>query len=80
MIKCKGENGLPRWHSCKEPTYDTGDARDSGEIPGSARSRGEGNGNPHQYSCLENSMDRGPWQFSPWGHRVRHDWACRHAL
>ena len=30
-------------------------------IPGSGRSPGEGNGNPLQYSCLENSMDRGPW-------------------
>ena len=30
-------------------------------IPGSGRSPGEGNGNPLQYSCLENSMDRGAW-------------------
>ena len=34
-------------------------ARDPGSIPGSGRSPGEGNGNPLQYSCLENSMDRG---------------------
>ena len=33
-----------------------------GSIPGSGRSRGEGNGNPLQYSCLENPMDRGAWQ------------------
>ena len=33
-----------------------------GLIPGSVRSPGEGNGNPLQYSCLENSMDRGSWQ------------------
>ena len=32
-----------------------------GSIPGSGRSSGEGNGNPLQYSCLENSMDRGAW-------------------
>ena len=32
-----------------------------GLIPGSGRSPGEGNGNPLQYSCLENSMDRGTW-------------------
>ena len=32
---------------------------DTGSIPGSGRSPGEGNGNPLQYSCLENSMDRG---------------------
>ena len=38
------------------------DARDSGSVPGSVRSPGEGNGNPLQYSCLENSMDGGAWQ------------------
>ena len=37
-------------------------ARDMGLIPGLERSPGEGNGNPLQYSCLENSMDRGAWQ------------------
>ena len=36
-------------------------ARDEGLIPGSGRSPGEGNGNPLQYSCLENPMDRGTW-------------------
>ena len=36
-----------------------GDARDTGSIPGLGRSPGKGNGNPVQYSCLENSMDRG---------------------
>ena len=36
----------------------TGDARDTGLVPGSGRSPGEGNGNPLQYSCLENSMGR----------------------
>ena len=38
-----------------------GDAKDVGLIPGSGRSPGVGNGNPLQYSCLENSMDRGAW-------------------
>ena len=38
-----------------------GGTRDVGLIPGSGRSPGEGNGNPLQYSCLENSMDRGAW-------------------
>ena len=37
-----------------------GDIRD-GFIPGSGRSPGEGHGNPLQYSCLENPMDRGAW-------------------
>ena len=36
-------------------------ARDLGSIPGLGRSSGEGNGNPLQYSCLENSMDGGAW-------------------
>ena len=39
-----------------------GDERDVGLIPGSGRSPRVGNGNPLQYSCLENSMDRGAWQ------------------
>ena len=37
-------------------------ARAEGSIPGPERSPGDGNGNPLQYSCLENSMDRGAWQ------------------
>ena len=36
-------------------------ARDPGPIPGLERSRGEGNGSPLQYSCLENPMDSGTW-------------------
>ena len=36
-------------------------AGDAGSIPGSGRSPGKGNGNPLQYSCLENPMDRGAW-------------------
>ena len=43
----------------EEPTCKAGDA---GSIPGSGRSTGEGSGNPLQYSCLENSMDRGGWR------------------
>ena len=38
-----------------------GDTRNSGSIPGSGRPPGGGSGNPLQYSCLENSMDRGAW-------------------
>ena len=38
------------------------DTRDTSTIPGSGRSSGEGNDNPLQYSCLENSMDRGTWR------------------
>ena len=45
----------------KNPPANAGDTRDTGLIPGSKRSPGEGNGNPFQYSCLENFMDRGAW-------------------
>ena len=38
-----------------------GDIRDMGSIPGSGSSTGGGHGNPPQYSCLENPMDRGAW-------------------
>ena len=43
----------------KASAYNAGDL---GSIPGSGRSPGEGDGNPLQYSCLENSMDRGAWR------------------
>ena len=45
----------------KNPPANAGDARDMGSIPGLGRSPGVGNDNPLQYSCLENSMDRGAW-------------------
>ena len=51
-----------------------GHVRDTGSVPGSGRSPGEGNGNPSQYSCLENPMDRGVWRATV--HqitRVEHD-------
>ena len=46
----------------KNPPSSAADARDTGSIPGSGRYPGPGNGNPLQYSCLENSMDRGAWR------------------
>ena len=44
-----------------------GDMRDVGMIPGSRRSPGGGNGNPPQYSCLGNFMDRAAWQATAHG-------------
>ena len=44
-------------------------AGDPGLIPGLGISPGEGNRNPLRYSFLENPIDRGPWQASPWGHK-----------
>ena len=49
--------GLPWWLNGKESTCNAGDV---GLSPGLERASGEGNGNPLQYSCLENPMDRGP--------------------
>ena len=51
----------------KNPPAKAGDVRDSGSIPGQEDPRG-GSGNPLQYSCLENPMDRGTWQATV--HRV----------
>ena len=45
----------------KNKPTDAGDERDAGSIPGSGRSPGGGHGNPPQYSCLENPLDRGAW-------------------
>ena len=45
-----------------------GDSRDKGSIPGSGRSPGGGHGNPLQYSCLENPMDRSLMGYGPQGH------------
>ena len=50
--------GFPGGSAVKNPPASAGDI---GVIPGLGRSPGEGNGTPLQYSCLENSMDRGAW-------------------
>jgi len=52
-----------------ESAYDTGEL---GSTPGSGRSSGEGNGNPFQHSCLENSMDRGAWWATV--HGITKEW------
>ena len=54
--------GFPGGAGGKEPFASAGDIRDTGSIPGSGRSSGGGHGNPLQYSCLENPVDRGAWQ------------------
>ena len=45
----------------KNPPENAGDTRDAGSVPGSGISPGEGHGNPLQYSCLENLVERGAW-------------------
>ena len=54
-------NVFPGGAVVKNPPGNAGDARDVGSISRSGRSPGEGNGNPLQYSCLGNLMDRGAW-------------------
>ena len=51
----------------KNPPPNTGDSRDAGSTPGSGRFPGERNGNPLQYSCLRNLMDRGAWRATVHG-------------
>ena len=60
----------------KTSSATAGDVRDAGLIPGSGRSPGGGNGNPLQYSCLENPMDRGAWRATV--HKVRMSWTQAH--
>ena len=57
--KLGNEWGFPGGSDGKESAWNAGDV---GSIPGSRRHPGEGKGNPLQYSCLENSMDRGAWR------------------
>ena len=54
LLLLNGSNG-------KESACNAGDTGDAGSILGSGRSPGEEHGNPFQYSCLENPMDRGAW-------------------
>ena len=71
MIKesCRRILGLPKWLSGKESTCNEGDMLST---PGSGRSPAEGNGNPLQYSCLGDLMDRSLVGYSPWGHKELH--------
>ena len=57
--KARGVGGFPGGSVVKNHPVNVGD---TGSIPGSGRSPGEGNGSPFQYSCLGNPMDRGAWQ------------------
>ena len=59
--------GFPGDSVVKNLPANAGATGDMGSIPGSGRSPGEGNGNPLQYSCLENPMDRGAWRAIVYG-------------
>ena len=68
--------------AAKNPPSSAGDSGDASLIPGSGRTSGGGNGNPHQYFCLGNPMDRGAWRATV--HEVTKswtrftDWECTH--
>ena len=65
--QCLWRTGWRPWGSLKMPLASAYNAGDPHSIPGSGRSPGEGNGNPLQYSCLENPMDGGAWQAAVHG-------------
>ena len=67
--------GFPDGSVVKNLPANSGDTGDEGLISGSGRSPGRGNGNPLQYSCLENPMDRGAWWATVHevGKKNRHD-------
>ena len=62
----------------KSIPVNTGDSRDMGSIPGLGRPPEVGNGNPLQYSCLENSMDRGAWRATVHGVAKSQTWLSAH--
>ena len=59
--------GFPGGSVVKNPPANSGDTGYVSSIPGSGRSPGKGNGNPLQYSCLGNSVDRGAWRATVHG-------------
>ena len=71
--------GFPGGAVVKNPPADAGDAGDAGSIF-QGRSAGVGNGNPLQYSCLENSMDRGAWWATVHGVTKNRTCLSTHAL
>ena len=68
---------LSRWYRGKKnPPANVKDARGVGSVPSSGRLPGVANGNPYQYSCWENSMDKEPGRLQAMGsQRVGPDWA-----
>ena len=75
LVPLNSNEGFLGGSVVKNPPANAGDA---GSIPGSGRSPGEGNSNPVQYSCLENSTNIEAWQATVHGvTRVRHDLATK---
>ena len=67
--------GFSRGSVVKNLPASSGDTKNMSLIPKSGRSPGEGNGNPLQYSCLENPMNREAWRVTVCGVTKRHHWA-----
>ena len=74
IISFNSKSGFPGGSAVKNPPANAGDTRDVVSIPGSGRSPGEGNGNPLQYSCLENPLDTGAWWVTVHGVTKRLTW------
>ena len=66
-MSCGPRRGIPCGSVVKNLPANAGDSGDADSIPGSGRSPGGRNGNPLQYSCLENPMDRGAWRATVHG-------------
>ena len=74
IISFNSKSGFLGGSAVKNPPANAGDTRDAVSIPGSGRSPGEGNGNPLQYSCLENPLDTGAWWVTVHGVTKRLTW------
>ena len=73
--------GFPGCAMVKNPPANAGYANDMSSIPGLGRLPGVGNGDPLQYSCLENSMDRWSWWAVVHGlQRVGHEWVTEQTV
>ena len=72
LLMTMNHSGVSWWLRGKESACSAGDIGDMGSIPGLGRSPGDGHGNPLQYSCLENPMDREAWWATV--HRVTKSW------
>ena len=70
----QGMHGFPGSRVVKNPPANAGDTRDAGSTPGSGRSPGGANGNPLQYSRLENSIDRVAWRATVQGVTKSQTW------
>ena len=68
--------GFPSGAVVKNPPANAGDTGDAGSIPGSGRAPGGGNGNPLQYSCLDNPMNRKDWRATVHAVAGQHAGTC----